>query len=600
MSRGSIQRLAALSLGLGLLLCAGALGGQLTAALDRTTVRLGESAKLTLTFENCQASEAPAFPNVPGLQFTFAGQSSSFQLANGQRTALQMLSYFVTASRVGDYAIPSIVAPVGNDRLTTSPLQLKVVKADEKLPDSEAQGQLAFMKLVAPKTQVYVGEVLPVEIQLYIVSGQDLQMQPLGGEGFTFGKVQQLPQRQVQVGGVAYSLVAVKTTATANKAGSLQIGPAECRVTLRVPVARRRSRDPFDDFFQDPFGGGRYELRPVRLSSDPVPITVLPLPTENRPASFAGSVGEFALSVTASPTNIAVGDPVRLRVQVSGKGALESINLKPFDTAGEWREFTTYPPTTQIESTDPLGVEGTKTFQFDVVPQSTAVREVPGMAFAFFDPVRKAYRTLGSPKVPIIVRPAGSAPILVQSPTNQLSAGTAPQPPQQDIVSVKQRPGMVGPLAAPLVQQGRFLALQAIPVLALAVAFAWRKRRDHLDRNPRVVRRLATQRLVRQGLVDLTRLADGQDADAFFAQVVRLLQEQVGERLDLPAAAITEAVIDDQLRPRGASEDLCACLHELFGACNQQRYAPGARRTDLAAFVPKVEQALTQLQALDI
>jgi hypothetical protein len=583
-------------LALGLGWCAGVRGGSLTAAIDPQTVRLGESAKLSLIFENCQASVAPVFPNVPGLQFAYAGQSSSFQLANGKQTAVQTLSYFVTASKAGDYVIPPIVAPVGNDRLTTEPLRLKVVKADEKLPDGEAQGQLAFLKLAVPKTQVYVGEVLPVEIQLYLVSGQDLQMQPLGGEGFTFGKVQQLPQRQVQIGGMAYFLVALKTTATANKAGSLELGPAECRVTLRIPAARRRSRDPFEDFFNDPFGS-RYELRPTRLASDPVKIQVLPLPAENRPETFAGSVGEFALNVTASPTNIAVGDPIRVRVQVSGKGALEAINLKPLDGSREWREFTTYPPTTQVESTDPLGIEGSKTFQFDVVPQSTGVRALPALAFSYFDPVRKAYRTLGSAATPILVRPAGTAPLLAPAVTNRVGTAAA-APPPQDIVAAKQRPGAVGPIAAPLLHRGWFVGLQAVPALVLAAAVAWRKRREHLARNPQVLRRAATQRFVRQGLDELSRLAAGNDPDAFFALVFHMLQEQIGERLDLPAAAITEASIEDQLRLRGASDDLCRCLHELFGACNQQRYAPGAGRADLPAFVPTVREALAQLQAV--
>lgn len=591
------------ALGLGLVLCARVAAGQLTASLDPTTLRLGESAKLSLTFENCQPSKAPDLPSVPGLQFTYGGQSSSVQWINGRQTASQTLSYYVTAGRVGDYTIPPIVAQAGNERLTTGPLQIKVVRADAKIPGTEAQGegqgqgQAAFLKLVAPKTQVYVGEAVPVEVQLYVVSGQDLQMQPIGGEGFTFGKIQQLPQRQVQVGGAVYHLVAMKTTAVATKAGSLQLGPAECRLTLRIPSARRRSNTLFDDFFNDPFGS-RYELRPAQLSSDPVKIEVLPLPAENRPDSFAGAVGEFTLNVTASPTNVAVGDPIRLRVQVAGKGALESIGFKPLDAGHEWHDFTTYPPTSEVESTDLLGIEGSKTFQFDVVPQSTALRELPAVAFSYFDPTRKAYRTLASTPRPIIVRPAGSAPLLAQSATNRAGA-SAPAPPP-DIVALKQRPGRLAPVATPLVYQGRFLALQAIPIAVLAAAFAWRRRQDHLARNPRVVRRSSTQRFVRQGLTDLVRLAEDRDADAFFALVFRLLQEQLGERLDLPAAAITEAVIDDQLRPRGAPEDLARCLHGLFKACNQQRYAPGVARTDLVAMVPTVESALRQLQALSL
>lgn len=569
--------------------------GQLTATLDRPTIRLGESAKLSLNFENCQPAEAPGFPNVANLQFAYGGQSSSFRLVNGQQSSILTLFYFVTASQAGDYTIPRIIAPVGTDRLTTEPLKLKVVKTDDKVSETDAQGQLAFLKLLAPKTNLYVGEVLPVEIQLFVVNGQDLQMQPLTGDGFTFGKTQQLPQRQVQVGNGTYVMVSIKTTAVANRAGSLKLGPAECRLALRIPVNRRRTGDPFDDFFNDPFGA-RYELRPTRLASDPLTLEAVPLPEANRPADFAGSVGDFTLSVTAGPTNVAVGDPVQLKVRVAGKGALESVNLAPL---AQWRDFTTYPPTTQVETTDPLGVEGVKTFQYDVVPQNISVKELPGLSFSFFDPMRKAYRTLTHPPTPILVRPTASALPLAAAGAKPGGPAQGPVPPQ-DIVGVKQWLGAFAQIRPPLLDQGWFLGLQIVPLLLLGGAFGWRKRREHLEQNPRAARRLTVARVVRQGLVELSKRATDGDADAFFALVFRLLQEQLGERLDLPSAAITEAVLDEQLSQRDVPPELLAELHQLFQASNQQRYAPGTVGHDLPAVAGRVQAALRQLQRLKL
>jgi len=568
------------------------LAAQLTATLDRSTIRVGESVKLSLNFENCQPSEAPAFPSVPHLQFSYGGQSSSFRLVNRQQSAILTLFYFVTASQPGEYTIPRIVAPVGNDRLSTEPLKLKVVKADAKVTEAEAQGQLAFLRLAAAKTNVYVGEVLPVETQLYVVSGQDLQLQPLAGAGFTFGKAQQLPQRQVQIGNQVYYLVALTTTAVANRPGLLKLGPAECRLSLRIPTNRRRTGDPFEDFFSDPFGP-RYELRPVKLASDPVTIEVQPLPTRDQPAAFAGAVGDFNLSVTVGPTNVAVGDPIRVKVQVAGKGALESVNLPPLD---QWREFTTYPPTTQIETTDSLGIEGTKTFQYDVVPQDTSVQALPGLSFAFFDPTRQAYRTLTHPATPIVVRPAGSRTVL--TPALPATPGQSAPASPQDIVGLKQRLGVLARIRPPLLDQGWFLTLQMVPVVVLGGAFAWRKRREHLAENPRAVRRIHVNRLVRQGLAELSQCAAAGDHDAFFATAFRLLQEQLGERLDLPSAAITEAAVEDQLPQRGVAPELLAELHSLFQACNQQRYASGATSHDLPAMAARIESALRQLQRL--
>jgi predicted anti-sigma-YlaC factor YlaD len=77
-----------------------------------------------------------------------------------------------------------------------------------------------------------------------------------------------------------------------------------------------------------------------------------------------------------------------------------------------------------------------------------------------------------------------------------------------------------------------------------------------------------------------------------------LLQEQLGERLDLPASAITEAVIDEHLRPRGVPEATLAPLHELFQTCDLVRYAPMKSSQELAAVIPKLEGVLRDLKEL--
>jgi hypothetical protein len=165
-------------------------------------------------------------------------------------------------------------------------------------------------------------------------------------------------------------------------------------------------------------------------------------------------------------------------------------------------------------------------------------------------------------------------------------------------VGLKQRLGVLAEIQPPLLARGWFLGMQLAPVVVLGGAFAWRKRREHLAHNPRVVRRLLVNRQVRKGLSELSKLAAGGDADAFFALAFRLLQERLGERLDLPSAAITEAVLEDQLPQLEVSRELLADLQDLFQACNHQRYASGTIRHDLPAMAAKVEAALHQLQRL--
>jgi len=106
--------------------------------------------------------------------------------------------------------------------------------------------------------------------------------------------------------------------------------------------------------------------------------------------------------------------------------------------------------------------------------------------------------------------------------------------------------------------------------------------------------------IVQEGIGTLRRLAAENRSDDFFATLFRLLQEQLGERLNVPASAITEAVIEENLRPRGAPESVIQPLHELFQTCNLARYAPIKSSQELAALVPKAEQVLKDLRELKL
>jgi hypothetical protein len=249
-----------------------------------------------------------------------------------------------------------------------------------------------------------------------------------------------------------------------------------------------------------------------------------------------------------------------------------------------------------LDTTDALGLQGTKTFEQLVVPQSPDIKALPPVSFSFFDPDQKSYRTLTQPAIPLVVRPGGSAP----APTVAATTRAAPDnpPPAQDIVHIKPRLGTLAQIAPPLVQQPWFLALQAVPLLAWLSALVWRHRTEMLANNPRLRRRRQVAQIMRQGLLELRQFASDKKSDDFFATLFRLLQEQLGERLDLPASAITEAVIEEHLRPRGAPEATLASLHELFQACNLARYAPIRTSQELAAVIPKLEAMLRELQGL--
>lgn len=563
------------------------------ATLEPATIRQGESANLLLIFEDGQPDQLPALPEVPNLSFAAIGRESRFNFVNGRQSTTTVYRYVVIAAAAGTYTIPAITVSVGGRRLESAPLRLTVLAANAPGRGAAPGGSAretprAFLEIAVPRTNVFVGEVLPVDLVVYAINPRQFELGQLPAEGFTVGKQERLEPTRTLVNGVFYTRGGTRTTVVPTRAGSLTLGPLQGRVEVLVPVNRPRG-GLFDEFFNDPFFNRMNEPAVVSVAAEAVTIQVWPLPATNVPPSFTGAVGEFKLDATAAPTNVAVGEPVRLRVQISGRGALAGLTLPPLDG---WTDFRVYPAQNRVEYTDTLGIEGTKVLEYDLLPQNAEVRAVPPVVFSFFDPVNQAYVTRTSPPLPLLVRPVGGrTPVL---------AATDNEPPSREIVHLKPRLGPVAVVSSPWVTRPGFWLAALAPAAGWLAVLGWRKRRERLAANPRLVRRRAVSRQIRRGLAELEQRAAAADAAGFFALAFRLLQEQLGERLDQPAASITEAVVDERLRPRGVPEPLLAALHQLFQECNQARYAPTGSAQDLRTVAGRLRRALEELRQLDL
>lgn len=553
-----------------------------TATLDKDTVSLQESVDLTLKFEDMEPGGRPALPAIEGLRLVGQNQSQNFSMINGETHREFSFIYTFVPTREGEVTIPGLQAEVDGQKVASRALKLKVVKNIAPPAGENGAPPAAFLKLIVPKTEVFVGEVIPAEIRLYYQDARNPSLPTLATEGFTIGTMPQNPeQTATQVNGSRYNLAVFRFPITAVKSGTLTLGPATSSITLLLGFRGT-------DFF-----GQRLftEARNVTLTSEAQTIVVHALPKEGVPNTFNGAIGKYNLHMEAGPTTVAVGDPITVKIQISGQGALDSIALPPQPA---WREFKSYTPSSKMEPSDRLGLEGTKTFEQVISAQNADVKELPGFEFSFFDPEQKTYRTLNAPAIPLSVRPTTATP----QPTVVSATQTNPegQASPKEIVHIKSQMGSVRPVQTPLLQQPAFFIVPALAPAIWLGAIWMRRRRENLERNPKLRRRREVDRIVRDGLKQLSQQAAANKSDEFFATTFRLLQEQLGERLDLPASAITEAVVDERLKPAGVKSETLALLHELFQTCNQARYAAQRSPQQLAATIPKVEQALTELQ----
>ncbi|HEY1787991.1 MAG TPA: BatD family protein, partial [Verrucomicrobiae bacterium] len=216
-----IRGLKLLSPSLALLFCclSAALGANFTASLDRSTIAMGETATLSLTFEGGSPRNVPT-PNVPGLQFADTGNSSSFNFVNGQMSSVATVTFSISPEHAGDYWIPAMEAEIGGQQIRTPPLKLTVTRPGAPSGAQINSGsQIAFMRFNLPDKKVYPGEMITGQLQIFfrddVQNYQGLQLTGMPADGFTVGKMSKGGTERTQIGNRVYTVIPVSIALTA-------------------------------------------------------------------------------------------------------------------------------------------------------------------------------------------------------------------------------------------------------------------------------------------------------------------------------------------------------------------------------------------------
>ena len=222
----------------------------------------------------------------------------------------------------------------------------------------------------------------------------------------------------------------------------------EMPVTVVVrdqPQRRQRGNgnDPFDQMFSDPFFDDAFAAmmghkKEVTLGSEPDVLTVQPLPAANRPAGFAGAVGNFQIRATASPTSATAGDPLTLRLEVSGTGNFDRLTSDVLPSADGWK---TYPAKNTFAPEDSAGYRGTKTFEQVVMAKDAGVKEIPALRLSFFDPESKRYETRTTAPIPVQITGAPANLAATNGTPAAATPNTPPAPAAPDLVPNKVEAG---------------------------------------------------------------------------------------------------------------------------------------------------------------
>ncbi len=584
-----------------------AMAQKFTASASKTKVAVGETFQVTFSLNANGANfKMPALNEFD--VYSGPNQSTSMSFVNGAMSQSITLSYIIAAKKEGKLTIPPASVTVNGASVQSNSIAIEVVKGgasnqqnqnnngqqqNPTAPSSVDIGDNLFVKTSVNKTKVYQGEQVTVTHKVY-TRYQLRGFQDIKFPDYTGFWSQDLPSnnQQIQVSsenidGVVFNVAELKKTYLfPQRSGKLQIEPMKVEVVVRKQ-SNRKPRDVFEQFF-----GGGYEDATYSVKSKPITIDVTPLPDANKPAGFAGAVGDYSFKAEVNKDKVKANDAINLTVTINGKGNIKLIDPLKVNFP---EDFETYDAKTKENiTTGATGVSGSKTFDYLVIPRHEGDYAIDHIDFSYFDPEKKQYITLPSPEFKIHVDKGkdGDGGANIFNPRNKEDVKVL----GNDIRYIKTNNIQLLPKENYFFGSGLFYLGLIMPfVLFFAFIFVRRKRIEQNKDVVAVKSRKATKMAKKQLLVAEKHLKSN-NKELFYVEIFKALYGYLSNKLNIPTANLNKETITDSLKIKNVSETTIQQLLSTLDNCEFAHYAPSAVSGDLKNIYDNTVQLITKIE----
>lgn len=557
------------------------------ASVDKNPVAVGDQFSLSLVINNAGTSGGKNL-RLPDLsKFHMMGgpnQSTSMQFVNGAVSSSVTYTYILQPKETGKFTIGSAIVEVNSKEYRTNPIMLEVVKGSSR-PKQQASngndvgeliGDNLFLRATVDRSHIMQGEQLNLTFKLYTrisVANYTVSKNPsmTGFWGEDIETPKNIALSTETVNGKSYRVGIIKRMALfPTQSGTLEISPMEIQTT--VQVQDRRFNDPFDAFFRDPFG------RTVNyvVKSDPIRIRVDPLPA-GAPPSFKGAVGKFSMRTSLDKENATTNEPISFKIIVSGTGNIKLLESPEIELPKDFEQYT--PKVTDNVNKQEQRVSGSKTFEYLLIPRYPGEKTIKPVTFSYFDLGKREYVTLQSRPITLTVaQGAGStAPFVSTAPRGDV------QLLNQDIRFIKVAHTGFSRLGEYTYSSGTFLVLFVLPLLGLAGAFVYTRKRKAVMLDEAGYRTKRAIRVAQKGLKRAEQLLNSADGKAggntsarleFYSEVSRAVWKYLSDRLNISQADLSVERTLAELANRSVNGEISRILQSLLESCEMARFAP--------------------------
>ncbi len=553
---------------------------QAVAVFDPPVVRVGEEAtyRITLNALLDSISLPEKLPVPTGLVLRPSASAQVFRQVGGTLLPNSAFNYRARSDRPGSFVIPEFTVQAYGQTVTVPTARLEVVPASVTPPQT-----ITRLQLELPMTNLFAGQAINARVRQSASDQgaiQGLTQVELIGDGILVDR--SFTQQRIEG----------RPGNGTNRANFIHD-------TMFIPLRAGNITITAQGFESGSLFGGALvipgELPGVKLvDSDPVTITVRPLPKAGELPGFTGGIGNFTIDPPALTTNrLRVGEPVRLTVTVRGQGNLGRL-LPPTPTfSSEWQVLS------ENSETPPalIHARGFVTFSYSLIPMSTATQSTPELPFSFFDPAHAIYVDLTIPSVRVTVMP-GTQPTDTQALAlaESQKLGGEKEPVLSELAT---SPGKTAASLVPVALRGWFPLVQVAPVFGFVGLWAWERRRRYLEAHPDIVVRRRARRALRQARRELQAAVRVGDAARLLTAGLEAMRVAAAPHYPAEPRALVGTDVLALLTDEEQRGKIGRTVRQLFATADAAQFGrqPPDGRDLLAAHVD-IESMLSRLEAM--
>ncbi len=380
--------------------------------------KLGVNQRFRIEFSvNKQGADnfqAPSFSNFK----VVGGPSSSVNQSwiNGKASYSQSYIYILQPKKIGAFTIAPAKIEYDGKLIASNSVKINVVKAVEvpKDPNNPLYVAQQNIHLVAEVSnqKPFLGEGIYVVYKLYVSQNISVKNWRITEapqyNGFWN---QDINVKNINIKNGTYNgenyryIILKKAVLIPQRAGKLKIEPMKMDFSVGVPTGR-------GDFFGNMITNNiNYDTQSAVKY-----INVKALPKKGKPINFSGAVGEFQLNVTTDKNVLKANEAAQIKVEVTGRGNLKLFDIPKITTPKQLEIFT--PEHKEKVNTSLIGLRGSISDIYTVVPQFKGKYKIPAVTFSYFDIKDKQYKTLKSNDIIVEVTEGKEIPSITDTIKN--------------------------------------------------------------------------------------------------------------------------------------------------------------------------------------